>query len=356
MIKGTNRSWDPDSTGRGRRWSTKERTVRLGLFTWPAVAVLGASIASAPCLLGECSRCAKVQANETLVGNAGTVKALAFRPDGELLSSVGVDGSMAIWDLGSRPRSPLLCEGIGQIRCVAFSQQSQLLARSSPRAAVALCELVGDEARVLRELSAASSGAACVAFAPDGETLAVGQQDGKITLWDTASGQERSTLKGHTKFVVSIAFAPAGGLLASSSADRSMRIWDLATSKQRVITNSPHTCVVQAFFPDGCLLAQCDQVNPVVRLCDTATGAERALLHGPSGAVQAVAVSTDGKRLAAADFHGTVTFWDAVTLKTQPKRLSHPGVRTLAFAPDGRALATGGFDGTIHLWDVTVLN
>jgi WD40 repeat protein len=69
-----------------------------------------------------------------------------------------------------------------------------------------------------------------------------------------------------------------------------------------------------------------------------------------------VAISPDGNTLAAADFHGTVTFWNLVTLKTQPKRLSHRGVRTLAFAPDGRSLATGGFDGKIHFWDMVISN
>jgi WD40 repeat protein len=353
MFEYSNGTWADRDAGPQTRWSSKERPVRLALLTWPALAVLGASIAGAPCLLGECSRCATAQAKETFVASAGTVKSLAFRPDGAFLSSVGVDGSIAIWDLAARPRFPLSSAGLGQVRCAAFSPDNRFLARSSPARAVALCELVGDEPRILRDLPASSAGAACIAFAPDGATLAVGQQDGKIMLWDTASGYLRSTLEGHTNFVASIAFAPSGALLASSSADRSVRIWDLTTNRQRVVTSPPNTSVVQVFSSDGRFLAQCDQVNPVVRLCDTASGAERAVLHGPAGAVLAVAISPDGNTLAAADFQGTVNFWDLATLKTRPKRVAHPGVRTLAFAPDGHALATGGFDGTIHLWDMT---
>ncbi len=65
----------------------------------------------------------------------------------------------------------------------------------------------------------------------------------------------------------------------------------------------------------------------------------------------AVAISPDGRTLAAADYHGAVHFWDMATGRPSRWRLKHAGVRAVAFSPDGRSLATGGFDGTISLWD-----
>jgi WD40 repeat protein len=351
MLEASTATWNDHSTSSRKRFSSQERQVRLAVVTWPALALLGASVAAAPCLLGECDRFSKTQAKQTLVGSAATVKSLAFQPGGALLSSVGVDGSLVIWDLAAGPRSPLLSMGPGQVRCAAFSPKGGFLA-TARAAAVVLGDLGEHELRARRDLPDTSAGAACVAFAPDGSTLAVGQQDGKITLWDTASGCHRSTLAGHTEFVASLVFAPKGALLASSSGDQTVRIWDLSTSRQRVVTRPSNSALAQAFSPDGRFLAQCDQINPVVRLCEATTGAERALLRGPSGAVLAVAISPDGNTLAAADFKGTVTFWDLAALKIWPKRLAHQGVRTLAFAPDGRTLATGGFDGTIHVWDM----
>jgi WD40 repeat protein len=113
-----------------------------------------------------------------------------------------------------------------------------------------------------------------------------------------------------------------------------------------------NTLLAQTFSPDGRLLVQCDQVTPVVRLWEMTTGVECAILHGSTSSVLAAAISPDGLTLAAADFQGTVMFWELATLKRQPRRLVHTGVRAIAFAPDGRTLATGGFDGTVHLWDL----
>jgi WD40 repeat protein len=342
---------DRDGDGR-KRWSAKGSPVRMALVSWPAVVLIGASVPAAACLLSQFGQCASAQAKKALVGQAGTVKSIAFRPDGTMLSSVGVDGSMVIWDLEHPPHYPLARHDSGQVRSAAFSPDNRLLATVNPAKGVFVLDLLLDESRRLGEMPSSSCAAACAAFARDGATLAVGQTNGKITLWNPKTGHRRATLEGHTNYVASLAFAPGGAVLASSSSDRSVRIWDLSTFHQLYVIGPANTLLAQAFSPDGRFLVQCDQVTPVVRLWDVTTGAEHAVLHGPTSSVLAAAVSPDGMTLAAADFQGTITFWDLATLKIQAKRLCHSGVRTLAFAPDGRALATGGFDGTVHVWDL----
>jgi WD40 repeat protein len=338
-------------------WRPEGHPVRVALITWPMIICLGATVAAAACMMGDCGKRSAVPAKQMGVGHAGTVRSIAYRNDGRVLSSVGVDGSLAILDLSSRIGRPYAPQGIGRVRSAAFSSDNRVLAFGKLTGTVVLHDLVEGASLDLDDPAASTTGAACLAFTPDGATLAVGQQDGRLSLWNAATGSRRTTLPGHGEFVASLAFSRDGTTLATSGGDHSARVWDLPAGVERFSIESPaQTFGALAISPDGGLLALGDRVSPVVRLWNLTTGQLYRALYGPSGSVLALAISIDGAILAAADSTGIITFWDLSTFEIRPTRLSHGGVRTLAFAPDGRTLATGGFDGTIRFWDFPVVS
>ena len=65
-----------------------------------------------------------------------------------------------------------------------------------------------------------------MAFSPDGRRLVNTNSDGTINVWDTITGLETLTLKGHRGDVSSVAFSADGRLLASGSIDGMLKIWD----------------------------------------------------------------------------------------------------------------------------------
>src|SRR5262249_10936442 len=56
--------------------------------------------------------------------------------------------------------------------------------------------------------------------------------DQMVRLWDTRTGQEALTLKGHTNQVLSVSFSPDGQRLASASSDRTVRLWDARAGQE----------------------------------------------------------------------------------------------------------------------------
>ncbi len=82
------------------------------------------------------------------------------------------------------------------------------------------------------------------------------------------------------------------------------------------------------------------------------TSRVRLTLSGHTAAVNGVAFSPDGKRVATASNDGTAKVWDATTGKELFTLKGHTGpVTSITYRPDGKHIATSSEDGTVRLWD-----
>ncbi len=70
------------------------------------------------------------------------------------------------------------------------------------------------------------SGAANVAFAPDGRTLAVASADGAVRLWEVATWKVRAEFRGHRGRVTALAFGPDGRLF-TGGLDTTVLAWEV---------------------------------------------------------------------------------------------------------------------------------
>jgi WD40 repeat protein len=193
-----------------------------------------------------------------------------------------------------------------------------------------------------------------VVFSPDGKTLAAaGVASGEIRVWDVAGGRELAVLAGDQDHVRCLAFSPDGGTLASGGRDGTLRLWDVAGHGGRTLCDKGRPIKCVAFCCDGKTLATVADASNAIELWDVAGGKPRATLRGRDKLYH-LAASPDGRMLAAGDAGCGVKLWDAAAGKEkflQASQLSDAG-GYLGFSPDGKTLAAIGSGNRLEFWDV----
>ncbi len=177
----------------------------------------------------------------------------------------------------------------------------------------------------------------CVAYSPDGKTIATGSADAVIRLWDAQTGKPIGTIDalpgpaGRTRATCRLAFTPDGKTLLASvqfctgKVDRwentddiagGVRVFDLESKKLRYSIEAAKPPLM-ALAPDGNTFAtgRCAENNCEVALWEVATGKQIGILPYRKEMPTDLAFSPDGKRLAVGTENGTVELWDPAAKK-----------------------------------------
>jgi WD40 repeat protein len=294
-----------------------------------------------------------------------SVVCVAVSRDGKMLASGANDGSIKLW---STPAMQ------GQLSPKTATEFTTWADEPSPDDLQSVLPLP-DGKRVLavtsrgtemRDLAsgqrvAAWSGAVGRgAISPDGKLLATGTVDGKVKLWDVASGRLLASVQAHpggeSALCVAVAFSPDGRVLVTggSNLNEPIKFWDPAASLKliRQVPTPPSAGIsALGFSPDGKMLAAA-LIGQRVLLMNRNGQAQRLISMG-GGYILASVFSPDSKLLATARESGVISLWEAQTGRLHFTLKGHTSaVRALAFSPDGSFLASGSGDHTVRLWDV----
>jgi WD40 repeat protein len=268
----------------------------------------------------------------TLNGHKGSVACFAISPDGKLLASAGSDGSTRRWQEGHTVRLWYLPYGEhsktldvqGRVRCLAFSPDGNVLAIGCSDG-VQLWTVPDGKVSNGLEVSVQ-----CLAFTPDGRVLVVGGCP--IRMWSVAGGEALKTIEHGSFEVTSLAISPDGGVLACGGRQQ-VKLWRL---------------------PDGeplCTLDACKDLLPSD--CEILNDDPRGIA---SRQVTSLVFSPDSRVLVSGGEDETVRLWSVPGGKPL-KTLEHKSrVYCLAISPDGRVLASGGMDSVVRLWTWKLLH
>src|SRR5207244_2418405 len=101
-------------------------------------------------------------------------------------------------------------------------------------------------------------------YSPNGQTLAVGEYNGTMTLWQVSTGKQLRTMKippykkdgvEFAESIDSLAFSPDGKAVASGGNEGRIRLWDAETGMVRKILEGRVLPVRSvAYSPNGKLI------------------------------------------------------------------------------------------------------
>jgi WD40 repeat protein len=315
--------------------------------------------------------------------------AFDLSPDRRLLAAPNVMGPVPLWDITTGKNMARFPGTLNGLHGVAFSPDGKLLACADANHAIHLWDPITGQP--VRLVDAPVQGVTSVVISSDGRTAASFTRWGKsVCLWETATGKQSRALKDQDFYAIAMAPGKSPWLLVYGSSGTAFH--DIASKTQQKVhhgalaeglafvdyhpllfrgewdgqeaatrkvlgflgNRGELTSLAQSAdgkvlasaregrFPEGFLCA--------VKVWDVEGGREHSAFRDKKISGTCVALTPDGRILAAHDQSDTVHFWDTATgrkLRTSPGRSGKPSA--LAFAPDGRTLAEGRTDGTIRL-------
>ena len=197
-----------------------------------------------------------------------------------------------------------------------------------------------------------------VALSPDGKRLAIGRGS-RLAVYDLETTNFPTLLVTNACLdaIRSLAWSLDGSRLASGSY-RDLRVWkaDDFTVAWQASSNLLGRVTAVAFTPFGGALAAADSPTAApawVRIFAADTGREINDWRAHDDAINALAVSPDGGRLATAGGDKLVRIWEMISQSEIARYEGHSGaVRGVGFNADATELLSVGADKQLKVWDV----
>ncbi|MCP4698379.1 MAG: hypothetical protein GY862_16230 [Gammaproteobacteria bacterium] len=301
----------------------------------------------------------------TLRGHTSHVKAAAFSPDSTRIVSGSSDTALKLWDAATGAELMTLNGHTFGVNTTAFSPDGARIVSGGKYGLKVWDAAMGAE---LITLAGDRYDVNTAAFSPDGTRIVFGfGRRGGLKVWDAATGAELKTL-GHDapdydyySALWTMPVSPDGARTISfenydyNMFDNTLKVWDTVSGAE-LMTLKGHTeqIAAAAFSPDGARIVSVERGTCYsyercnLILWDAATGVK---LMTVSGARKPIAFSPDGTRIVSGGYErNTLKLWDAATGAELMTLSGGAWFNAAAFSPDGTRIVSGGGDG-FKVWD-----
>jgi WD40 repeat protein len=241
----------------------------------------------------------------------GSVTGFALAPDGKLAATTSMDGLARIWDLTKKIE--------------------------------------------WKKIKVADGISSSVTFSPEGNAIAMSYSDGTIAIWDIGDAgtdaSETLVMRGHASPVLDLSFSPDGNWLASASLDGTARLWQLQTARRPRMNRAHEGPAFHAVSSNGRYLISGGYADRRVRVWTKPNWeADKSILL--ESKPRAAAISDDGKRAFIGTEGGDLLEWDTSGSTIAPFSHDNGVISAIAISPDGKTLAAIGVRGILRVCSI----
>lgn len=307
----------------------------------------------------------------TLDDPAGFIDAMAFDPTGATLATGTEEGSVRLWDVqGSATPQPraVSVEHTDGVGALAFVPATGDLVTATTTGVLRTSNIAAPGQVRPGHVALQAAGQTPMTATPTGDMVALVTAAGVVEVRTTADPDHPDRVGAFRPAgtPTSLALSPHGDLLAVGNDDGAISLWDVdreagdnggsAADVPRAVFSAHDSQVASlAFGRGGATLFSVGQDDPDVavwRMGGTGQPERRVPLALRDGPAEAVTISPDG-RLAAADTGLGVEVWD-ISDADSPVAVwmtTTTGASTTTFGPD--SLLAVGDEADVTLWDLT---
>ncbi|MDV2998651.1 MAG: Tol-Pal system protein TolB [Chroococcopsis gigantea SAG 12.99] len=233
---------------------------------------------------------------------------LTFDSRDGLLIGVEDDRNVYIWNLQDGKAKPKLIQGSVILYSIAIDGEGQELAIGSRDGKVTRYN-IESEPRKIGAFQFSDNSVNSLAYSADGTKIAVGLQYGQLVIKSLTDGREIKIKSAHEDTISALAFSKDGELLVTGSKDGTVKLWD-------------------------------------------GEGREKKSIETNLFDITAIEFSADDRSIAIAYSDGTVKVWDREGKLLVEYKVSEDSIYGLNFTPDGQQIVTVARDGRTQLWPV----
>jgi eukaryotic-like serine/threonine-protein kinase len=193
-----------------------------------------------------------------------------------------------------------------------------------------------------------------LAVSPDGKSVAAGDREGTVRIWEIESGQKKYELKDKAGEIITLVFSPDSSSIVFSDANKNIYLWSPRQGKFLTFPPKHGLGIHSLIFSDNGSNIYSGSYDFQIIVWD-ASGKSRDKFT-TNKKINAIAISPDSRYLAAAMSDANIKVWSRIT-KEVVIEISAPQLATnftsIEFLPNSENFVTGSEDGYIRLWNLS---